>query len=124
MGGQAVCIAGDEVVVEVALLGDDRREAVRKRSAQRANASEGARDARPKGRDRVAGSAGQPGREATHPDSLLHWTPLQAKEPEARQCNHHGHRGCVRTRCSAISGMRARSWTRIGPRGSSLKWTM
>ena len=34
MGGQAVCIAGDEVVVEVALLGDDRREAVRKRSAQ------------------------------------------------------------------------------------------
>ena len=124
MGGQAMCIAGDEVVVEVALLGDDRREAVCKRSAQRAIASEGARDTRPKGRDRVAGSAGQPGRKATRPESLLHWTPLQATEPEAGQCNHHGHRGCVRTRCAAISRMCARSWMRIGPRGSSFKWTM
>ena len=58
MGGQAMHIEGDEIVVEVAPLGDDRRKAVCKRSAQRANASEGERDTRPEGRDRVAGSAG------------------------------------------------------------------
>ena len=82
MIGQAMCIAGDNVVVEVALLGDDRREAVCKRSAQRANASEGARDARPKGRDRVAGSAGQPGREATHPIlSVSAASPLHGGNP-------------------------------------------
>ena len=53
-----MCIAGDNVVVEVAPLGHDRREAACKRSAQRAHASEGERDTRPEGRDRVAGSAG------------------------------------------------------------------
>ena len=58
MGGQAMCIEGDEIVVEVAPLGDNRREAVCKRSAQRANASAGERDTRPEGRDRAAGSAG------------------------------------------------------------------
>ena len=58
MGGQAMCIAGDEVVVGVAPLGHDRRKAVCKRSAQRAHASGGERDTRPEGRDRAAGSAG------------------------------------------------------------------
>ena len=42
MGGRAMCIEG-------APLGDDRRKAVCKRSAQRANASGGERDTRPEG---------------------------------------------------------------------------
>ena len=58
MGGQAMCIEGDEIVVEAAPLGDDRRKAACKRSAQRAKASGGERDTRPEGRDRAAGSAG------------------------------------------------------------------
>ena len=80
-----------------------------KQRAQRAHASEGERDARPKGRDRAAGSTGQLGREAMRPESLSHSTPTFAIERDSGHGNHHAHSGWLRTRCSATSRIRARS---------------
>ena len=67
-----------------------------RRGAQRAagqakrgmsEANGGARDTRPKGRDRAAGSAGKPGREATRPDSpqrSAHRSPSSAPSAASR----------------------------------------
>ena len=46
MGGQAMCIEGVEIVVEVAPLGDDRRKAVCKRRGIPARRDETAQRAR------------------------------------------------------------------------------
>ena len=76
----------------------------------------GARDGRPKGGDRVAGSAGQPGREATppktKPDSATPRQSSAASQGSAEDRRPAGKKGTARSLASARERRRSRGTVR------------